>query len=199
MPPGDAEVADLWPTGLVDEHVAGFDVAVDDAALVRAGEGPGKLGADVGDPLRRQVPVARDLVGECLALDVLHDKPGSAIMVDHVVDGDSVGVVQRRGRARLSHRAFGLGGRLTWQRAHLLDRDLATEDLVTAQPHRAHAPTPDGAQHAVAAGNELGLHEVLSFSFAHPTVEQDTSTTCAALLEPATNRLTRVVLAQRSS
>ena len=173
VPAGDAEVADLGATGLVDQHVAGFDVAVDDAALVGAGEGPGQLGADVGDPLRRELPVVRDLVGEGLALDILHDQPGPTVMVDHVVDGDRVGVVERGGRAGLAHGALGLGGRLAGQRADLLDRDLAAEDLVTAQPHGAHAAPPDGAQHLVAAGYELGLHEVLSyFCSVHPTAKR---------------------------
>jgi hypothetical protein len=54
-------------------------------------------------------------------------------------------------------------------RAHLLDRDLAAENVVAAQPHRAHATAADRTQYLIAAGNELGLHEVLTIGSAHPT------------------------------
>ena len=89
----------------VDEDVAGLDVAVHDAGVVRRGERGGDLAADAGDLGRRAASRARSSSAcRLLRRQVLHDQAGHAVVVDHVVDRHGVRVVQPGGDAGLAHR-----------------------------------------------------------------------------------------------
>src|ERR671922_189933 len=90
---GDAEVRDLGPTVGIDQHVLGLHVAVDEPVRVGALECARDLDR-IGHGLRHgQAAVAPDAVLERLALDVLEDDVGSALVLagvdhrDHVVMG----------------------------------------------------------------------------------------------------------------
>jgi len=50
-------------------------------------------------------PLARHPRRQALALDVLHDDEGAVVLLEHVVDGGDVGVIQPRRRARLTENA----------------------------------------------------------------------------------------------
>ena len=85
--PGDAEVGKMHPPVLGDEDVGGFDVAVDEAALVDVREGVGQGGAVARDPLRWQ-PAAAQLVGEGGALDQLGCSVSSSVPASKTVTSD---------------------------------------------------------------------------------------------------------------
>ena len=101
---GDAEVEQLdggeaGAAGLGDEeHVAGLDVAVNDAVLVRAGEGL----ADLGDDRHHLLPgdragLAVDPLAEGLALEQLHDEVDEAVVAAEVGDIDELRVADPGG------------------------------------------------------------------------------------------------------
>ena len=73
-----------------------------------------------------------------LALDVLHHDMELPLVVEHVVDGRDIGMVQARGGARLAlELRVRLGRRGGGRRP--LERDAASEPRVLGQPYLAHA------------------------------------------------------------
>jgi hypothetical protein len=81
-----------------EEHVAGLDVAVNDAVLVRAGEGL----ADLGDDRHHLLPgdragLAVDPLAEGLALEQLHDEVDEAVVAAEVGDIDELRVADPGG------------------------------------------------------------------------------------------------------
>ena len=71
---------------------------MDDAALMRVGQGVGDLRPVADDALRGQA-IGGDERTERLPLDMLHDDEGLAFMLANLVDRADVGVVQGRGGA----------------------------------------------------------------------------------------------------
>jgi hypothetical protein len=78
---GDAEVDDLRQRAAVDlgdQHVAGLEVAVDDAALVGVLHAVEQLQEQV-EALRQRQRAAPAVAGQRLAVDVFHDQVGRAV------------------------------------------------------------------------------------------------------------------------
>ena len=126
--------------------VARFEIAMNDAALVRPVECRGNLGGDVQGLGRRKRP-AQEPCRQRLALEKLHDQEIDAAMAADVVHGADVWMVQRGNRARLTLEPFTrqlVGGVL---RGHHLDRHRAIEARIASPVHVAHASATDqGAQ-----------------------------------------------------
>ena len=135
--------------------VAGLDVAVDDAARVRGGQGRGDLRGDVAAPRPAAIgPAARRSRSSvpCSSSIAMYSQSPFA---PEVVDGDDAGVVQAAGRLGLLAKA-----RLQVLRrscafrpgsSSVLIGDLALQRLVLGQVDHAHGAAPELAQHAVAA------------------------------------------------
>ena len=85
---GDAEVGDLHPALAGHQDVAGLDVAVDEAPVVRGGERAGRLGDEPRRGARRQGAAPPDDRREVLALDELHDDERPDRVRAVVVDRD---------------------------------------------------------------------------------------------------------------
>nr|WP_252976106.1 hypothetical protein [Janibacter melonis] len=151
--PRGAEVGELGAP-VADEDVRRLDVAVHDARRVGGDEGGGELGAEVGRAARSQRSAGAHRLGEGRPVDVLHDEPRGPAVLDDVVDGDDVGVVERGCVPRLAHRAARAVVGLAGEGTELLDRHVPAEPLVAGQPHDTHAASPDGPLGAVPPGDE---------------------------------------------
>ena len=167
--PGDAEVGDLHPPFLGDQDVRRLDVAVHHPVGVGVVEGVPHLGDDVEHAGQRQrlLPLEHQLqVG---AAHVLHGDEGEPLVggLDHVMDGDDVGMGQDARALRLPHEADA-------ELLHLLvlDRVADTERLqghqpadqrVAGQVDDAHRPLADLVDDLVAAklGRGQGEHGVM--------------------------------------
>jgi hypothetical protein len=116
---------------------------VHDAGLVCGRQRVCRLPQQWGGLVRRQRTIASDQLGEGRAGDVLHHQPAVVALRDEVVDGDDVGMVQPGGEPGLALGAVEVEVALARAEADPLEGDLATEDLVLAQPDRAHPTAPD--------------------------------------------------------
>ena len=95
---GQAEVGDARPSVLADKYVGGFQVAVQDAALVRIFYRPGQLPQDFRGPRHGQRS-ARAKLCEVAAHHQIHRIIGLALAFAVVVDRDNIGMLQTsRGR-----------------------------------------------------------------------------------------------------
>src|SRR5690606_2064054 len=138
----DAEVRHLRAPLAVDEDVLRLDVAVDDPLGVRGGERAADLDR-VGDGLLdRQPPAAADALLQRLALDVLEDDVGVAVVLAGVDDGDDVRVREAGGGAGLAPEALELVR---------LRRDVAVEQLDRHPPLQRLVEGPVDGGHATRA------------------------------------------------
>ena len=151
---GDPEVGQLRAVVLVEQDVAGLDVAVDDPGRVHVRERAEQL---AGQPLGvGQRAAVAEAVAQAAAGDVRHHQVGPVLLDAEVEDLDDVRVRERGGRARLAlearEPALVVGERVR----HQLDRDLAVQRLVARQPHGRHAARAEVAHERVAAAGQRG-------------------------------------------
>src|SRR5205823_946555 len=150
--PGDAEVGDLGRALLVDEHVLGLDVPVDDVARVGGTESPSDLDP-VGDRLGdRQAAHAADPLLERLTLDVLEHDVRPALVLAGVDHADDVGMRELGDGARFAPEALELIRVRRNLAVHELDRDLTLERGVQCAVDRRHPARANPRFQSVAAG-----------------------------------------------
>jgi len=90
LEPGQAEVGDLHAIAFLDQDVARFDIAVDDAMFVGEGQPVGHLRHQAGGPLEGDLFFPAQNAGQVRALDELHGDEAQALLLAHVIDGDDV-------------------------------------------------------------------------------------------------------------
>jgi hypothetical protein len=143
-----------------DLDVAGLQIAMDDAFVVRGLEGLGDLSSDEQGLVHRQRSELQAR-GEIVAVDELQHEKRLAFRLLEAVDGADVGVVERRQQLRLAaepRQAFRV---LRDRRRQHLDGNLAIQAGVAGAIHRAHAAFAD-------CGDELVRAETISRSQDHP-------------------------------
>jgi hypothetical protein len=144
------EIEHFHPAGRHDHHVAGLDVTMHEAGLVRSRQRIRDLRCIVEDAIDRQ-SARLDRRRERRALDVLHDQKLDIAAPAQFVDGDDVGMVEARrgpGLTQDARRCFGVNDGVDGQD---LDGDDAAEDGVAGTVYGAHA-----------ALTELGLDLVVA-------------------------------------
>ena len=161
----DAEVGDLAFAALRDQQVGGFDVAVDDACVVRVAECVEQLREPAeyacGRHARGRAAVLRETRGEAFAAHVLHRDVGGVASVAVVVDGHDVRMDESSRCARLVEKARGQvvgggGGRFVGVCVQQLgadrfERDLALDVWIERQIDHAHGAAAEHAVDAVTA------------------------------------------------
>ena len=105
-------------------------------------------------------PSSRSRFGLRRPVEVLHDDPGPAVLLDDVEDPHGIRVVDGGDGTRLPQGAAGeplalVAGDVR-REVQLLDRDLAVQQLVIASPDDAHAAGADLLREHVAAGDHGG-------------------------------------------
>jgi hypothetical protein len=148
------EPASVICEALADQDVVGLDVAVDDPVAVREAERLEHLvrvRERLGD---RQRAAGHDELLEAAALDHLHCDVVRPLGLAAVVDGDDVGMRERRRRLGLAPEA--LDEKLVVRVAIVqdLDRHAATEILVLCEIDVRHPAGPELADDPVAAVEE---------------------------------------------
>ncbi len=102
---GDAEVHDLGDALLEHDDVAGLDVAVDHAVLVRVVQAAADLDHEADLVLEIHGAALGDHVPQLLPLQELHHDEEAPVVLPHVVDRDDVRVVQLGAGLRLEEEA----------------------------------------------------------------------------------------------
>ena len=147
--PREAEVEHLHVAVGADHDVFGLDVAVDDAGGVRRGQRARHLPPDVNR--RRERLRALDERPQRPPVDELLDDEELAVRrLADFVDGDDVGVVEGRGRARLAQEALDQASDLRRGPCRIsLTATGRFSRVSNAAEHLAHAATADASVDAV--------------------------------------------------
>ena len=94
--PGQTEVGDPQTAVLVEDEVGRLDVTVDETATVGVGQSLGRLDPD-GRRLGHRDPAAVvEEIAQRAAPQVLEDEEGTPVVLAPVVDGEDMGMGQRR-------------------------------------------------------------------------------------------------------
>ncbi len=146
---GQTPVHDLDLAEAADHHVGGLQVAVDHPPGVGVGDGLADLLEDAQDAgqgvLRRRT--GGEHLGEGLALDQLHGEVGATVGEGaQLVDRDDAGVLELAADLRLLDEAADEGGVVPVLLQEDLDGEVASEVLVSALEHGAHAAAGDLAE-----------------------------------------------------
>ena len=146
---GDAKVEDFHLTVAEKEDIAGLDVAVDDALLVRVVQTATDLSHDGDFVFQGQRLALGDEAAELVTVEELHDDEEAAVVLAHVVDGDDVGVAEAGAGLGFTEKAgaelvgdLDLGG-------DDLEGDGAVEDGVMGFVDHAHAAAADAPEDMV--------------------------------------------------
>ncbi len=145
-----AEVEHLHRAIRPDLDIRGFQVAVDDALLVRRFERVGNLGGDRQRLLERHRS-ARDDVREVLTLDQFHGQGAHAVELFEAVDLGDVRVIEGGERLCLTReprQAIGIGSE---QVGKHLERDVSIEPPVARAVDLSHAAGAEAARDLVDA------------------------------------------------
>jgi hypothetical protein len=143
---GETEVEHLDDTVGRDHHVAGLQVAVDDALGMGGGEGVRDRDRDA-QRFAQAHPALRDQAVEGLPGHELHHDEVDAVRRLDLVDRDDVGMVERGGGLCLLDEA-GTAGRVGHPlRGQDLDRHLAAEARIASAVHLAHSPGAERGEH----------------------------------------------------
>ena len=137
-----AEVQHLRAAVRIHHDVGGLQIPVHDAGAVRGGECVGHLRRDAqrfGEPHA----LARDQLIQRLAIHQLHDDVGLPVLLADFMDGDDVGVVQRRSRFGLLHEARAAVGIGTAHFSQQFDGDETIQALVPGLVDPTHAALAD--------------------------------------------------------
>ena len=119
-----------------------FEIAMDDALVVRDFERFGNLASDRQRFVDRN-RAGREAIGQRGAADELHDERHSGARIFHAVDRRDVRMVQRREQLRFAmkaRQALRVAGDFRQQH---FDRDVAVELRVARAVHLAHAACPE--------------------------------------------------------
>ena len=156
---GDPEVGHLRAALGVDQDVLRLHVAVDHVGEVRGLEPAADLDRVGGRLVERQPAVAVDPLLERLAVDVLEDDVGVAVLVVAGVDDrDHVGVGDARDRARLAAEALELVGLIRHLAVEHLRRHISLQRLVEREVDGRHSARAELGLQAVSAGQDLADH-----------------------------------------
>ena len=145
---GQPEVEDFYVAARRDFHVRRLQIAVHDAPLMSRFERVGDLAGDLERLANPKWPL-RNPIGECQALDHLHDEGGYSGRVFEAVNMSDVWMVERREDSRFALKSgepFRIAGELIRQ---YLDRHVAIELRIMGSIDFAHAAAPERGEDVV--------------------------------------------------
>ncbi len=94
---GDAKIGQQRFVALVEQHVARFDITVNNAALVSRVESIRKLAGKPNNAIGRQPLLTLQQLGQRRSRQQLHGQEKEAFGVAHIVNGRDMRVIQLRG------------------------------------------------------------------------------------------------------
>ena len=142
------EVQNLDPAIRCDDDVVAFQIAMDDAPLVRMRERIRQLPSVVHDMLRRHRAGVQHRA-ERPSFDQLHGDIGLPLGFADFVHRADVRMIERGGGARFTHQPGACGGIVKVRGQEAFDGDVSIELLVAGPIHLAHSTSAESADDAV--------------------------------------------------
>ena len=153
---GESEVQHFHLPAGRQVNVCRLDIAVNNSLDVRSDQGVSNLHAHLQDLLHRH-GVSGDVLLQALALELLHNDEGVAVVVLDAVNRADVGMIQKRGGpgfTRETLERFGIAGKIFGNK---LQGDVAAKLQVLGLVDNAHTPASKFAKYAV-MGHLLANH-----------------------------------------
>ncbi len=152
---GDPEIGEEWtPRGVLEQHVAGFDVAMDHPGSMHVIERARQHRQEAARRPRLEPPLAMQPLGERLPFHVSHDhqaKPPPLLESEH---RDDVRMLEPARDARLAPEPLAVLQHPAKVRTQHLDGHVALERELPGEIDRAHPATCERTLDFVAAGRD---------------------------------------------
>jgi hypothetical protein len=153
-----AEVGDAHTAVTIEQGIRRFQIAMQDAAIVRRRESRAQLSGDLERLVRRQTPDSPKQRGEILAVDVFHREEVKAGRVDvdftDVVDATDVRMRDLPGQSHFlmePRQPLRVLSEVLWQE---LERDRLTELEIVGAIDLTHPAATEHRNDAIAAGED---------------------------------------------
>jgi hypothetical protein len=145
---GEAEISNPWLVGSIYQDIGGLEIAVENAVLMSVmyclRDGLEVSGSAFGG--QRLIP---HQFRQRASLDEVHGEERLAIVLANVVNGDDVGMLQRRGGAGLGPKPLEEVGATELAKREQLERDHAVELELPGPVNGAHASAANFFEHFV--------------------------------------------------
>ncbi len=154
---GDSEIGEQHPAVGGEEDVARLHVAVDEPGPMGSVERSGDARPDVDRQLGAQPRLDVEDLAQTLAVDQLHHHRLASLVLEGVVDGDDVGVVEPGDGNRLATEPFGdddVGGERGFEPLH---GDPPVESDIGGEPYFRHPALTEPSLETVSIGEHGGL------------------------------------------
>jgi hypothetical protein len=139
---GDAEVAQVGVAVFIQHDVAGLQIAVDDALLVRVIQRQRHLTQRLFQLIHLGLAAPDELL-QAAPGQIAHDDIGQALVLAVIVDGQDVGMFQVGDDIHLALETFVKAGVVQQMTRQHFDGNRAVHRLLAGAVHRRHAAPPD--------------------------------------------------------
>ena len=172
-PLGEAHICQLHPVLLIDQNIAGLDITVDDALLMRVDQRSGRLHPQIENSILRETPPLTEHLLQRLPVNEFHHEEVVAALLPEVITRDDIGMAELRHDPGFAPESINISLVPGERWLQDLQSNQTVEPLVARFEDRAHRPGTDPVENLIVRKRLCEGHPSPSSSGSIPTSESE--------------------------